>query len=163
MANIAAPPIQDSVIELDQKRKEPFYLAKSWILWLQQSLVTRVQASSQWLQTVTKTTQSASIGSTSIPIGDLTAGVYRVSYYARITQAATTSSSLTVTIGWTETAVVLSVSGAAMTGNTTTTVQSGTVFLRSDKNASLTYATTYASVGATPMQYRLDVTAERIQ
>lgn len=106
--------------------------------------------------------QGASIGATAYPAFTLSAGLYRVSYTARVTQAATTSSSLTVTIGWTEGGVSLTQAGAAMTGNTTGTQQNGTIVLRLDQAATITYATTFASVGGTPMRYRLDVLVEAL-
>jgi hypothetical protein len=132
-----------------------------WIEWLT-ALIGDVDASPARLQTVTLTLQGASIGTTSIPFGALDTGLYRVSYYARITRAATTSSSLTVTLGWTEGGISLTSAGAAMTGNTTGTVQSGTLLIRIDAASPVSYATTYASVGATSMQYRLDVLLEQL-
>ena len=51
---------------------------------------------------------------TNIPLPTLTTGRYRISYFVRITQAATTSSSLTVTIGFTHGAVAATFVGAAM-------------------------------------------------
>ena len=49
-----------------------------------------------------------------------------------------------------------------MTGNTTATYLAESVPVRIDPNTSLTYATTYASVGATTMQYSLEVAVERV-
>ena len=89
------------------------------------------------------------------------AGVFRVSWFLRITQAATTSSSVAVTVAFTD-GVSLTVSGAAVTGNTTSTFQQQSVVVRCDANSSLSYSTTYSSVGATPMQYALSVVVERV-
>lgn len=108
------------------------------------------------------TGQSASIGSTQLPVGALPAGTVRVSWYAHITQAATTSSALMVTIGWTENGVALSSDGVAITGNTTTTTQSGSFTVTSDADSPLTYATTYASVGGVVMEYSLVVMVEYV-
>jgi len=108
------------------------------------------------------TGQSAAIGTTSIPLPTLGIGLYRVSTYARITQAASTSSSLTVTLGWTDGTVACTYSGAAMTGNTTATMQSGSLMIRNDNLSPLTYSTAYASSGGTVMQYRLDIAVEQI-
>lgn len=105
--------------------------------------------------------QGASIGTTAIPLGTLSAGLYRVSYYFRITRAATASSSLQLTIGWTET-VSLTISGTAETGNTVTTVQVGTLPLVVDASSAITYATSYSSTGATSMLYRLRIDVERV-
>jgi len=117
----------------------------------------------------TLTDQSAAIAATSQTISTptglttkLSKGLYRVSTYVRITQAASTSSSLTVTLGWTDGTVACTSSGSAVTGNTTATTGSQSVMIRSDADGSVTYATAYSSSGATAMQYRLDVVLEQV-
>ena len=106
--------------------------------------------------------QSAAIPTTSIPLTTLSVGLYRVSTYARITQAASTSSSLTVTLGWEDGTVACTSSGSALTGNTTATTGSQSVVIRSDADGSVTYATAYSSSGGTAMQYRLDIVLEQL-
>ena len=128
-----------------------------WLL----SLADRVNASPQVSATATASTQAASISATDVAILSVQPGVYRLSMAARITRAATTSSSLTVTFGWTST-VACTTSSAAMTGNTTATVGSLTFLVRVDAATAITYATTYASTGATTMQYHLDVLCEQV-
>ena len=86
--------------------------------------------------------------------------MYRVTYTARVTTPATTSSSLTITISWTAGGVTQSIVGAAMTGNTTATLQTATMAPKIDQATPISYATTYVSVGATPMAYELDVILE---
>ena len=108
-------------------------------------------------------TQAASIAATDLSGGTLLPGDYRATWYARITRAATTSSSLTVQINWVDGTVACSYAGAAITGNTTATVQSGTFMFRCDSAATVTYQTTYGSVGATSMQYCLDLVLERLR
>lgn len=170
MAAVLPPmPTASDLEEQDPQTKRPSgRISKDWYLWFYQ-LVTRIQASAQSsTSAVSLTTQAASIAATGIPLtnlltgGTIQGGLYRISWYARITQAATTSSSLTVTIGWQESGNSLTTSGAALTGNTTTTDQSGSVLVRNDPGGVLSYATTYSSTGVTPMQYRLDVVAELV-
>lgn len=132
-----------------------------WLTWFV-TMRRLLNACARVIATVSLTTQGASIGATALPTGTLKPGLYRVSYYARISRAATTSSSLTVTVGFTHGGVACTIAGSAMTGNTTATVQTGTMLVKVDQNTSLTYATTYASVGGTSMQYALDVIAELI-
>jgi hypothetical protein len=112
---------------------------------------------------VALTGQSASIGATDMSSGGLSAGLYEFAWYARITQAATTSSSLTVTLDWTDGGVSPSFSGAAITGNTVTTFQSETKLIRIDSLSPVRYSTVYSSSGATPMQYALYVTLTEVQ
>lgn len=115
-------------------------------------------------QTVVDTavsTQEAAIGATPINVGTTTA-LYRISVIARITRPGTVSSSLAPTIRWTTGGVALSKTWTALTGNTTTTYLAETFPIRIDSTTALTYETAYASVGATTMQYSLEVAAERL-
>jgi hypothetical protein len=128
-----------------------------WLL----SLADRINRTPEVLQTVTVTGQSASIATTTISVLSLPQGVYRLSAAARVTTAATTSSSLLVTFGWTQ-AVACTAASAAVTGNTTATTVSFAVIVRADEASNLQYATTYASSGGTAMVYRLDVAVEQL-
>lgn len=116
----------------------------------------------QAVQTVRVTGQSASIPTTPFSTGSLAAGVYKVSVYLRVTQAATTSSSILATIGFTDGAVACVQATAALTGNTVSTNGSQVFMVRIDGASPVTYATTYASVGGTPMLYNLDLVFERV-
>lgn len=136
------------------------WLTEPWRKWFL-DLYTRVVSVPAVLAHVTATAQAAAITTTDATAVPAT-GVYRVSYRARISQAASSSSSLTVTLGWTDTGVACSSAGAAMTANTTSTVQSGSLLVSATVGSSITYATAYASVGATPMQYALDVVVESV-
>lgn len=133
----------------------------TWTRWFQ-SLKDAVDRAAQRVAIVTLTGQAAALTTTALNTGLLTDGLYRVSWQARITQAATTSSSLTVTLGWTAGGVACSTSGAALTGNTPATVQSGAALVHADAGSVLTAATAYASVGATAMQYELTVIVEQV-
>lgn len=143
-----------------KKARSPYFSQEHVDWFLEQQ--TRTADTPEQLGSVSLTAQGATIAATPVPMPDLTAGMYRVSYAARITRAGSVSSSLTVTIGWTR-SVALTQAGAAMTGNTTATQQNGTFFIRNDANASITYATTYADGGgAIAMQYELDVVVEKL-
>jgi len=122
-----------------------------------------VNASSQGVgNTGSLTSQSAAIATTNLPVLVVTAGLYRVTYYAEITQAAGSSSSLTVTVGWTHNSKSFTQSGAAITGNTTTTQQNGIFNLLVDGNTAMTYETAYSSSGTPSMEYELLVTVESV-
>jgi hypothetical protein len=62
-----------------------------------------------------------------------------------------------VTLGWTESSIPLTFTGVPMTGNTTTTTQSGSIMIVADGNTPLNYSTAYASNAAGVMKYRLTV------
>lgn len=162
---LSGPPIDDSLIQLNEQeaaRRDPFYMALAWIRWLLDVLVPAIQAAPQIKRTVSLVTQSAAIGATAIPLGALAAGTYRIGYYARVTSPDGVSSSLTVTLGWTESAQPLTLSGAAMTGDSLTTVQTGLAVVIIDAASALTYATVYASNTPAKMQYRLTLVVEQI-
>ena len=164
MNELAAPPLQTSLVQPPSDPRAPdavWGITRAWNQWLL-SLTTRLEGTARNVNSVSVADQEATITATTINLGDVDAGLYRVSWYARITRAATTSSSLTVTIGWVDDSVSQTQSGAAMTGNTTTTNQSGSALIRVDRNSAITYETAYASVGATTMQYRLDVVVEQV-
>lgn len=137
------------------------YLRQEWVNWFQ-SLKDAIDAAAQKRGGVTLTAQGAAIATVAVPTPALTAGLYRVSYYARITRAGTLSSSLTVTVSWTDGGIACSQAFAALTGNTTATVQVGSVMVRADEATTIRYATAYASSGATSMQYALDVRVEAV-
>jgi len=145
----------------DQDVSSPF-ISVSWREYLLEQR-RRINAGPERLTIISKTAQSASIGTTSL-LASPSAGLYRVSVYARITRAASTSSSLIVTISWTEGGVSCSRPLTALTGNTTATTPDPpfTVVLRSDVTVPISYATTYVTSGATSMQYRLDVAVEEL-
>ena len=112
---------------------------------------------------VTLTDQGAAIAAVDFSGGRLSGGVYRITYIARITQAASVSSSLTVTFDWTVGGLTPTFSGPAITGNTTTTIQGNEALtIRIDGTSPIRYSTAYASVGATPMKYSLDIVLEQV-
>lgn len=139
------------------------YLTADYIRWFQ-ALTSSVQASpAVFSAKINLSTQNAAIGTTNIPLPSLSAGNYQVSTYARITTTDGVSSSLTVKIAWTEGAIPLSFSGVAMTGDTTSTVQSNVYMLAVDGATPIAYSTTYASNTANKMKYELRVIVQGLQ
>jgi len=117
----------------------------------------------EWLGVTERTAQQASIsGLPIVVVGTLASGIYRVSYYARITRPATTSSSLTVQFRWTDGGVAQTAPFAAMVGNLTTTIQQDRIMVRVDKDTSIVVDATYASVGAVAMQFAVRLALERL-
>ena len=167
MANYAPQPSEDPLAEgrvtlpggdaVPVKVKVTF----PWQRWFG-SLGQGVSDRPERVSRVDLSAQAASIAGTSLPIGSITHGVYRVSYYARITTAATTSSSLIVEFTWPDSGVTQTFTGAAITGNTTTSYQQAEIVMDVDAVGPLQYNTTYASVGATPMAYKLVITCEKV-
>jgi hypothetical protein len=162
MAN-APLPFNDPIVHWrDQRgREQKAGLTNTWEKSLS-DMTDRIGMSSAIVANVSLSEQSAAISATNIPVSSLTTGLYRVNYYARITQAATTSSSLTVTIQWTDGGVSCNYVGAAMTGNTTATFQSASVLVLATQGTPIRYSTAYTSVGATSMEYKLLIACQAV-
>jgi hypothetical protein len=89
------------------------------------------------------------------------AGLYRISYYHDITQAATSSSATQLTLGWTSNAGAETKTGSSLTGNSLTTYDQGSVIIQV-ASGNITYAATYSSTGATPMKFGLAIRVDKI-
>lgn len=112
-------------------------------------------------------TQAASIGTTVLyHVPSTGAAQYRLSYYVKVTQAATTSSSVTLTLTFTDrddsSTITYVVPTPANNATDASGVVSGMLVIDARLNSDITYATTYASSGATPMQYKLRMKAEAL-
>ena len=162
---IAIPSVDRSGLDKDQQKLLRFFnlikwtISDPWVKWFQDQTNT-IQTTAQRVGSASLTAQSASITTTAVPSGTLNTGVYRLSYYFRITSVGTTST-LLVTFGWTDAGVTCTKSFAANTGNTTGTTSSDSYLISADQASPITYATTYGSTG-TPMVYKLVVTLESI-
>lgn len=175
MAQIVSyPPLDQPITQIVRQRHawDQFnpsgLVSKAWeyfFRWVQ----ALVNVAPQVIGTVALTTQAASIPATIIattfparPNIRLLPGFYRVSYYTRLTQAATTSSELTISIRWVDGGVTITQAGTLLNGNTTSIYQTTSFLVRVDEAQQISYLTTYVSVGGTPMQYRLHITVEAI-
>lgn len=155
---LAWPPVQSALIVLG---RTTIRMPKAWLDWFQQ-VADRVDQSPARLQVVDRAGLAASVGSTPIHTGAVAAGLYRVATYVRVTSPAGTSSSLQVTIEWTDGGVPQSSPGQLLTGNTTATVESRQLVVRQDANAPIRYRADYSSTGSPSMVYHLVVVLEQV-
>ena len=83
------------------------------------------------------------------------ADLYELKYYAVVTQAATTSSSLNISVTYTDadTGVVNILTATAQTGNTVGAIVEGVFVLNVQNVSNVTVSVAYTSAGTTPMQY----------
>lgn len=147
-------PLQEPIAEAKTTNPLRGFITFSWIQWLT-SIAQSISLTATAVGGANISDQSASVPATDLASSVLSAGLYEVKWYARITQAATVSSSLTVTIDWTEDGGAQSYTAPAITGNTTTTKQPDIqLFLPIDGASPVRYTLTYASVGATPMKFK---------
>lgn len=137
------------------------YLSEDWQRWFRE-VKDAVDAGARGTGTPANlTAQSAAIPATTL-LAVTATGLYRVSNYLRITRAASGSSSATVTVRYTDGGVACSFAGAAVTGNTTSSVQTSVRLIRADQGTAITIEVAYASVGFPTMTYALDARVESL-
>lgn len=147
MSVLPPPPYDTDLVDTSR------LITSVWSRWIL-TLITRIQQTPQTLKIVSLTAQNASIGTTAIPIGSQLAGLFFVSWYVRVTTAAGATSAVQVTIGHTDGGVSCAQSGTNLTGNTTSTFESGgPLLVRADQAIAPTYQITYASNPAGAMRY----------
>ena len=168
MSHLSALPADDPIAVPSNRSNETakklgkLLMGFEWQRYLTEILLQLEAAPVRGCDPVNLATQAASIAATTLPIGDVEPGIYRANYTARVTRAATTSSALTVTLAWTDRGVAQSAIVSYLDQNLTTQPEWGAVIMRVDADSAVTYATTYVSVGATPMQYSLDIVVEKL-
>ena len=136
--------------------------SRYWVQWWTDLRQMATDSPRVVVSPVSLTGQGSSIATTNISPGQVAAGLYRLSYYARVTGAAFVSSSLVTTLGWTDHGQALTVSGPGLTANDVTIPETLTVMAYLDALTPITYETSYASVGAVTMVYELYVTLESV-
>jgi hypothetical protein len=143
----------DPVTKLVEARWQEWFLA----LW------NCVNNASQQQKRVTLTAQGASIAATAIPLAKIDERIYHVSVFARVTRAGSVSSSLAISIRGIDGGVTYDRVIGTVTTNTTASILSAVVPMKTDKDGPISYLTTYADGGgATSMQYSLDIIAEAL-
>lgn len=168
MANYPMP-LNDPLVNKRKKGLGPGELdpnegkmAEVWIPYMQSQSSITATAIRQNTSPVSLTAQTASIALTAIPTSSLASGLYRATYCVRVTTAAGTSSSISVSFHWTDGGVSCSLASTALTGNLTSTVGSGSALINIDAATPISYSSTYASVGAPVMAYALSITLEEM-
>lgn len=160
MLTYAPAPVRDPVSEPNPDTKKQM-LTRPWVDWFA-ALGNRVDQQTQKLDVIEMYNLSGTIGVTPIPLSVSDQGIFRITYYTRIMQQAATSSSVTVTIGWTDGAITCFQAFPAMTGNTQGTTQSHTLMVRNDQASALTYQITVASNPAGQVRYSFIVMVEQV-
>lgn len=105
------------------------------------------------------TPQTAAIPTTSAFV-TATGGLYRVAYYLRKTVADGVSSSLQMTVGFVDHGGALTEVFPALTTDTASAHQSGSVLIWADATSTISYAIAYASNTPAKMTYNAYVTVE---
>lgn len=156
------------------KVKEPFKLRLlvkfEWIKWLQ-SVAKALNAAPLIVGNLWSIANVASIAAATIPVtatstasapNQVGNGLYRISWYLRVSIPSSGTSTIQLILGWVSGGVTMQQVNAAVTGNATTSYQSGSIAVQTDAGSELTYQTIYGSIGITDMQYELYITVEEI-
>lgn len=137
------PPYQDEFEELDDQDRPTGYFSRAWLNFFDR-LWARTAAAPRKLKRV-PIVVTAIVGTTPFALGELAAGLYRVSWNTRVKTPAGVSSSCQVTLGYTDGGVPQTFVGDLLNTNTTTTKESQMKLLRVDVGTSITYSLAYAS------------------
>jgi hypothetical protein len=114
------------------------------------------------LPPVDLTTQGAAITATNL-YASAPAGFYEIRAYFELTRAATTSSSITLSYGYTDDNGAQTVNAAAAdTANTTGIAFAGGTTIYQASTGNITYAVAYSSTGATSAQYALHLRMKKL-
>jgi hypothetical protein len=150
------------VIDYLERQESGGFVGDRWAEWLN-ATGADIAASTRRVSTAGPfADQGASISATDIGGGILAAGWYEFLWWATVVRAATTSSSLIVTLDHIYRGQVKSFASPAMTGNTAATQQSGGGLIFMDGATAIRYAVTYASVGGTSMLYDFTAVLVRV-
>lgn len=122
------------------------------------SLTPTVASVTTWNGSATLT---AALASTALYL-TLTAGLYRVTYFLRVTSPDGVSSAAQVTLGWTESGLALTKVGTNLTGDTSGSYDTQSVLVQVDAPTNITIKTTYASNTPNKMIYELFAIVEQI-
>lgn len=139
----------------------PNPFAREWRNYFQE-LQNTGQAAPQILHEESQTAKTAAIATTPLPLPSVSAGYYRISVYQLITAAAVTSSSLQVTIAWTDQSLAVARTLPAITSNTLAANDEASFPIHVDNASPITYAVAYASNGVNQMTYNLGVLVEQM-
>lgn len=149
------PPYRSDVTE------KPGLLSGDWTRWLQ-LFWARLSSAVQFVgKTVALTDQSAAIAATTLQTVTQ-GGLYRVSWYARVTVADGVSSSVQLTLTWREGSHTSTKTFTALTGDTTSTYDGLVWPFYADSGTVVQYSVAYASNTPLKMRYRLAMATELV-
>lgn len=137
-------------------------VTSDWLLWFYQILQNLQGATRTLGSPLQLTGQNTAIGLSTLTLPTLANGNCRVNWYIRIEVPDGVASSVALTIGFTDTAIALSKTFPAITGDTIATFGEGSMFVPIDQNTAITYQTSYGSVTPNKMHYRLVIDVESV-
>ncbi len=133
--------------------------------WILQTLIPALQQSpslSGGAPAFSETGQNAAIAPTSLALGTVSTGLYRISVYIRVTSADGVASSIAPIVTFTDGAVAASETGSALTSDNIALPGWWVFIIAVDQPGPIDISTTYSSNTPGLMQYKISVVAERL-
>ncbi len=150
-------PVRDLEDVVDDKRR----VTLSWLRWFRAILI-RVMAAPQIVAKVRYASQTAAVAEAALYKAPFN-GMYRISWYIRISYPATVSSSVQPIFTWTSGGFTwIGTTENPITDNTATTSRSGVVILRADEGTEILHTCSYSFVGADAMIYDFEAVVEAL-
>lgn len=155
---------REPIVELRATPEQPAGTPSKSFLTFMRGMGQDIDAAPLILEPVVAEAQTAAITTTAFPSdGDLSAGIYRVSWAAKVVTAAGVSSDFQVTISWTWKTVSQQWVGTLRNGNLTTTYDLASVpLLYVDAATPISYAVSYNSNPANAMAFDFFACLERL-
>lgn len=169
LLNDAPPPIFDPISrprrpEYKGDRQDPQEgtITDAWVDWFT-NLIAQQGRSPGRVATVELSAQTASISTTDMTDGALTAGLYWLTYSLRITQTDAGGATVAVAINWTgDSGLARQFAIASLSAASSLTPQHAQMLIRIDNATPVTYATTVV-VGGGNMIYALDIVLSEVK
>lgn len=158
--NIPPPPIAEAFVDADG------VLEPETVTWFLQTLLPAIAQSPSVFSTsgpVFDEEATDAIALTPLPIGSLSAGLYRVSAYLRVLQPDGVSSSVTPIVSFPDDGITCTATGNALVSDAIDEPNSTTFVIEIDAPGPISFGTLYVSNTPNAMEYKAVATVERLQ
>ena len=156
---ISPPPLADPWVDQDGI---PTRDITDWYLTVLLPAIAQSPSVSSATTTPFEESATDAIATTPIPLGTLSAGLYRVSVFIRITSPDGVSSSVAPVVSFASDAVTCAITGDALTSDAIDAPGTWSFFIVVDAPGPISIATTYASNTPNAMAYDITVGVERV-
>lgn len=157
---VAPPPFNDPLVD------DKGFMSSEFFNWLQIVLLPSIEQAPSVFggsnPAFNSNNLAAAVGATSLPLGSLSAGLYRVMTYLRITTPAGVSSAIEPFLNFTDNGVACTMTGEAMVSNAINEPLSQAFLLNIDAPGPIQFGTNYASTPAGAV-YLAICAVERLQ
>jgi hypothetical protein len=157
---IAPPPFADPWVDEDGVLNADVV---SWFLIVLLPAISQSPSVFSSSGPVLSSEQSAAIPVTPLPLGSISAGMYRVSAYLRVTQPDGVASSVTPQVSFVNDGVTCTATGTPLTSDAIDEPNSSTFVIQVDAPGPISFGTIYSSNTPGAMEYKSILVVERLQ